>query len=89
MMDIDIKLSRKLMENVFDEIKLSPLKVSTYFKLNFYLAFKTHKNKELEKFLDAKVREAQIRIDPKSFETKTLNSNFGKKEEEALLKLNK
>ena len=89
MMDIDVKHSRKLIENVFEEIRLSPLKVSTYFKLNFYLAFKTHKNKELEKFIDAKTREAQIRIDPKSLESKRLISGFGNKEEETILKLNK
>jgi predicted MPP superfamily phosphohydrolase len=86
MMDIDIKTSRKIVPDVFKNIKLSPLKVSSYFKLNFYLAFKAHKNKDLELFLTQKIREAKINIDSKSLESKSLEIDFGKKDEDGFLK---
>lgn len=87
LMDLDIKKSKSMIDIVFEQIKLGPLKVSTYFKLNFYLAFKSTNNKELENFLRSKIREAQIRIDVKSLERKSLDITL-RKEDENILKLN-
>lgn len=63
LMDIDIKANKKLVDEVFKYITLSPLKVSTFFKMNFYLAFKAYENSELENYFKNKVQEAQLRIE--------------------------
>jgi predicted MPP superfamily phosphohydrolase len=65
LLDIDLKSNKSLIDDVFEEIKLAPLKVATLFKLNFYLAFKAYKNKNLEELLKNKIQFAQKRIDSK------------------------
>ena len=60
---IDLKGNHSLIDDVFADIKLPPLKVATMFKLNFYLAFKAYKNPTLESFIKQKVQESQIRLD--------------------------
>lgn len=66
LMDIDLKSNKNLVEDIFEEITLAPLKVSTLFKLNFYLGFKTQKNSPLEQFFKNKVQEADLRLDKKN-----------------------
>lgn len=66
LIDIDVKHYRNLVEDIFEEITLSPLKVATLFKLRFYLAFKSGEKSPMEDFFKSKVLQAQIRIDNKS-----------------------
>jgi len=65
LIDIDIKGNKNLIDDVFAEITMAPLKVSTLFKLNFYLAFKTPERTPLEQFFKNKVQAAEKRIDKK------------------------
>lgn len=64
--DNDLKGHKQKIDEVFERINLSILKVSTYFKLNFYLAFKAYKDESLANFLSSKIKTAQFRIDSKS-----------------------
>jgi predicted MPP superfamily phosphohydrolase len=66
LIDTDIKTNKNYIDEVFQYITLSPLKVSTFFKLSFYLAFKAYQKKELEEFLKNKTRQAQLRMDNKT-----------------------
>lgn len=66
LMDIDLKGNKNIIDDVFEEIILPPLKVATFFKLNFYHAFKAFQNKDLENYLKNKIQKAQLRIDEKS-----------------------
>ena len=66
LMDIDTAEYKNLIEDVFANVTLPALKVSTLFKLNYYLAFKAYKNKELETFYKNKIQTAQLRIDNKT-----------------------
>ena len=65
LLDIDIKGNKNLIEDVFAEITMAPLKVSTLFKLNFYLAFKTPERTPLEQYFKNKVQAAEKRLDKK------------------------
>lgn len=73
LIDIDIKNNKNLIDEVFSEINMSVFKVSTLFKLNFYLAHKAYKNKDLEQFFKNKIQTAQFRLD-----NKTEHSEFQK-----------
>lgn len=66
LMDIDLKGNKNLVDDIFEEVNLAPLKVSTLFKLNFYLGFKTQKNTPLEQFFKNKVQQADLRLDKKN-----------------------
>jgi len=66
LMDIDIKANKDLIDDVFSLINMPMLKVSTYFKLNYYLAFKGYKNVQLEQFFKNKIQKAQMRLDNKT-----------------------
>jgi predicted MPP superfamily phosphohydrolase len=66
-LQIDIDINQKnLIEDIFQNVHKSALKVSTLLKLNYYLAFKAYKNKALEKFFRDKIQQAQFRIDSKT-----------------------
>jgi predicted MPP superfamily phosphohydrolase len=80
LMDIDTKTNKKYIDDVFEKITLSPLKVSTYFKLNFYLLFKTYQNKDLENFFKIKVRDSQKRMDEKLIVSSEYNKTLSNKQ---------
>lgn len=65
LIDIDLKTNKGIIDDVFEDVTLSPLKVATLFKLNFYLAFKAYKNNQLETFIKNKMQQASIRLDSK------------------------
>lgn len=63
-LQIDIDINQKnLIDDIFDNITKSALKVSTLLKLNYYLAFKAYKNKTLEHFFRNKIQAAELRLD--------------------------
>jgi predicted phosphodiesterase len=66
LMDIDVKANKNLVDDIFKNVTSPSLKLATYFKLNFYLAFKAYNNKDLESFLKNKVQESHLRLDNKS-----------------------
>jgi len=66
LMDIDLNGNKALINDVFAEITLPPLKVGTLFKLNFYMAFKVAKSSPLEQFIKNRIQDAQLRIDGKT-----------------------
>lgn len=66
LMDIDLKHYKNLVEDIFEEITLPPLKVATLFKLKFYLAFKSAEKSPLEQFFKNRVQEAEFRLDEKA-----------------------
>ncbi len=55
-----------MIDDVFNNVNKSALKVSTLLKLNYYLAFKAYKNKALEKFFRDKIQQAHFRLDSKT-----------------------
>ncbi len=65
LIDIDIT-QRNLIDKVFENVNKSALKVSTFLKLNYYLAFKAYNNKTLEQFFRNKIQHAQLRLDSKT-----------------------
>ena len=85
LMDIDLKSNKELIKDVFEYVNLAPLKVSTFFKMNFYLAFKAYKNKELEEFFKQKIKEAQMRMDNKINSDK-MNFYLSKKKKRNIVK---
>ncbi|WP_346238974.1 metallophosphoesterase [Niabella insulamsoli] len=78
LLDIDVKANKSLIDEVLENITLPPLRVSTYFKLNFYLAFKAYKNREFEQFISNKIRLVQLRLDAKN----SSNSNMSLSEKQ-------
>ena len=72
LLDIDLKENKNFVDEIFNLITLAPLKVSTFFKMNYYLAFKAYKNPEIENYFKIKVQEAKMRLDDKT-DTKRLN----------------
>ena len=66
LIDTDIKTNKSFVDEIFEFVTLSPLKVSTFFKLNFYLTFKSYNKKELEEYFKLKTKQAQIRMNNKS-----------------------
>ena len=87
LIDIDINEYKELIDEVFEFINLNPLKVSTLFKINFYLAFKAYQKKELEQFFKSKVQKAQLRLDNK-IDPMAMNKFLSKKEKGNIVKKN-
>ena len=85
LIDINIKGNKEYIDAIFDDVNLSILKVSTLFKLNFYLAFKAYKNKELESFFKNKIQKATLRLDNKT-DMSDLQKLLSKKQKQNIMK---
>ena len=85
LIDTDIKGNKEIVDDVFDNINLSILKVSTLFKLNFYLAFKAYKNKELEQYFRNKIQVATMKLDSKA-DLDELQKLLAKKQKQNIIK---
>lgn len=85
LIDTDIKGNKEMVDEVLENINLGVLKVSTLFKLNFYLAFKAHKNKELEQYFRNKIQTATMRLDSKT-DLDELQKLLSKKQRQNIIK---
>ncbi len=83
--DIDLKSNKDLVDEIFKNVTLSALKVSTIFKLNFYLAFKAYKDKNLEAYVRQKLQEGHLKID-KDLDVADLQRSLSKKQKKNILK---
>lgn len=66
LIDSDIKGNKRLIEEAMQCLSLAPLKVSIFFKLNFYHAFKAYDKKELEQYLSEQIKIAQLNMNNKT-----------------------
>jgi len=66
LIDCDIKANKNYINEAFENVKMSVLKVSTLFKLNIYLAFKAYNNKDLESYLKKQIQTANLNLDSRS-----------------------
>lgn len=64
--DLDLKTQRNIIDDAILDLRLGPLKISTLFKLNFYLAFNAHISTELEQFIKNKIQMLQLKINDKA-----------------------
>ncbi len=61
-----MKSNKAFVDDIFEDVKLPPLKMATLFKLNFYLAFKAYNNENLETYLKNRIQKAKLRVDSKT-----------------------
>ena len=66
LLDIDLNGNKELIQKSLDLIKIPILKYIIFVKLNYYLAFKTGSNRQLEKELSNLVQKAKLNLDSKS-----------------------
>jgi len=88
LIDTDITENKDKVDEIFKSVTLSTLKLSTFFKLSFYLAFKAYKNKPLEAFFRNKMQTAQLRLDNKT-DIDELQRELSRKQKSNLIKANK
>ncbi len=86
--DIDVKGSKKTIDEAIQNISLGPLKVSTYFKMNFYLAFKAYNNPQLESYFKAKIQQTQHSLEKKT-DIDDMNRYLSKKQKRNLVRKQK
>lgn len=87
LIDLDVKSGREVLPRVFRHIRLPALKVSTYFKLNFYLAFKTNGNRQLEQFYKNAIQDSQMGFD-NAIQANTLQRGLSDKQKGKLKRKN-
>jgi predicted MPP superfamily phosphohydrolase len=63
LIDIDMDRYHDLVDDLMEILTKGSLKTSLVFKLNYYLAFKAYKKKDLEIFFKQRIQKAQLRID--------------------------
>jgi predicted MPP superfamily phosphohydrolase len=63
LIDLDVKANKDQIENVFENVSLSALKVATMFKINFYLAFNAFKDAKSENYFRTKLQQSHLRMD--------------------------
>jgi len=66
LIDIDIKGNKEKINELLAITKMSALKVSIVFKLNFYLAFKAYKNSKLEEFFRNAIQRATLNLEERT-----------------------
>lgn len=65
-LDIDLKSNKEIVKKIVQNIKIGSLKISAFFKLNYYRIFKAEKDNAINNYLKKELRELQFKIDPQT-----------------------
>jgi len=85
LIDTDINSNKEYVDDVFENVNLGVLKLSTLIKLNYYLAFKSHRNKVLEQFFRNKIQKASFLLDNKT-DINELQRLLSKKKKQSIVR---
>lgn len=85
LIDTDINSNKEYVDDVFENVNLGVLKLSTLIKLNYYLAFKSHRNKVLEQFFRNKIQKASFLLDNKT-DINELQRLLSKKKKQSIMR---
>ena len=66
LLDIDLNANQEYVKTAITNLKVPLLRYAITLKLNYYLAFKTSENKQLQQFLSKKIQDIQLQINNKT-----------------------
>lgn len=85
LIDLNLKENKEYLDELYSLTTLSVLKHSILSKMLFYLMFKAYDNKNLIGYLKSRLREYQMKIDPKT-DTRLLEKKLSEFEKLAIIK---